>query len=331
MSPRDYPPRVRTFPWPFAGDSYRYSANVEPAPNLRHTVTGGWGGTILDLDDQYEAELAERRAILQRDPSRFVELPHMRPAAWDALLWGLRELSAQEADMRLERAGADFIWTNDRLGQRQTFRYGVDGSLPAPPLVFLAGQIQDDIVLLDQREGQLWVDAGCVTFASNWSLSFDIGMSFLEIHGPVPHNYADGAIPRAERFLMRLQAGQPFRRMNWSTTAGHRLDTALDSYADWGASRQAMVEAEDFAQVFHMRVEVQHLIRLPESGAIMFLIRTYLLPLSDILAVPPWARQFASVLGDLSDDIIEYKGLAAIWQKLIGSLTQADGTAAPAP
>jgi hypothetical protein len=328
MNPPDHPPRVRNFPWPFAGDSYRYSANVEPAPSLRRTAAGAWGGTILDLDDQYEAELAERHAILRRDPSRFVELPHMRPAAWDALLWGLRELSAQEADMRLERAGDGFIWTNDRLGVRQAFRHGVDETLPAPPLVFLAGQIQDDIVLLDQREGQLWVDAGCVTFASNWSLAFDVGMSFLEIHGPVPHDYADGAIPRAERFLMRLQAGQPFRRMNWSSTAGRCLDTALDSYADWGASRQTMAEAEAFAEQFHMRVEVQHLIRLPESGAIMFLIRTYLLPLSDILAIPAWARQFALVLGDLPDDIIEYKGLAALRPRLLRSLTQADAPAA---
>jgi dimethylamine monooxygenase subunit A len=328
MSPPHHPPRVRNFPWPFAADSYRYSANVEPAPSLRRTAAGAWGGAILDLDNEYEAELAERADILRRDPSRFVELPHMRPATWDALLWGLRELSAQEPDMRLERDGDGFIWTNGRLGLQQHFRYGADASLPAPPLVFLASQIQDDIVLLDQREGQLWVDAGCVTFASNWSLAFNIGMSFLEIHGPVPHNYADGAIPRAEQFLMRLPAGQAFRRMNWTSTAGHRLDTALDSYADWGASREAMAEAETFSELFHMRVEVQHFIRLPESGTIMFLIRTYLLSLSDILAIPAWARQFASVLGDLPDDIIEYKGLAALRARLIRSLTQADAPVA---
>ena len=81
MSPFDHPSRVRSFPWPFTGDSYRYSANVEPAPKRRCTVTGAWGGTILDLDNQYEAELAERHAILQRDSSRFVELPHVNRLA----------------------------------------------------------------------------------------------------------------------------------------------------------------------------------------------------------------------------------------------------------
>jgi hypothetical protein len=318
MSPTAaYASRVKRFPWPFTDEPFAYGANLEPAGTLRRTVAGEWGATILDLDEHYGAELAERRAILARDATRYMELPHMRPACWDALIWTLHELSARDPQMRLERSGEAFLWTNGRLGVEQAFRYGEDASLPAPPLVYLASQIQEDIVLLDQREGKLWVDAGCVTFASNWSLAFDIGMSFLEIHGPVPHDYADGAIPRAEQFLMRLQPGQAFRRLNWTTTAGARLDTALDSYADWGASRAALNQCEDLATTLHMRVEVQHLIRLPQSGAVMFLIRTYLLPLSDILATPDWRRQFAHVLATLAPDILQYKGLTALKQRLL--------------
>lgn len=320
-----HPERVRRFPWPFTGEAYRYSANVEPAPSLRRTAAGSWGGTILDLDDRYERELAERAAVLDRDPSRYRELAHMRPASWDALLWGLRQLASDEKGMRLEERGADIVWTNGRLGRTETFRYGDDDSLPMPPLVYLASQIQDDVVLLDQREGRLWADAGCVTFASNWSLAFNIGMSFMEIHGPVPHEYAFGAIPRAEQFLLRLTAGQSYRRQNWTTTAGDTMDTALDSYADWGPSRHALAASEAFADVFHMRLEVQHLVRLPESGAILFLIRTYLLPLREIMAVPAWRAQFASVLGHLSPDILQYKGLVALRPRLLEHLAPPGG------
>ena len=142
-------------------------------------------------------------------------------------------------------------------------------------------------------------------------------MSFMEIHGPVQHDFADGAIPRAEQFLMRLPPGQVYRRVNWTSTAGHRLDTALDSYADWGATRAAMATCKNFPDVFHMRVEVQHFIRLPATGAIMFLIRTYLLPLADIMTVPAWRAQFASVLTHLSPDILQYKGLTALRPRLL--------------
>ncbi|MBO1324784.1 DUF3445 domain-containing protein [Acetobacter sp. TBRC 12305] len=311
------------FPWPFSADHYAYSANVEPAPGCVRTAAGAWGATILDVDGEYERELAERSAILQRDLSRYASLEHMREAGWDALLWGLRELAASNPTMRLERRGEAYEWTNPRLKTTQVFRYGDDSTLPMPPLMYLASQVQEDVVLLDQREGQLWVDAGCVTFASNWSMAFDAGMSFMEIHGPIPHDYADGAIPRAQQFLMRLQPGQVFRRLNWTSTAGYRLDTALDSYDQWGATRTAMARDPALA-AFHMRVEVQHLIRLPRSGAIMFLIRTYLLPLADILGVPQWRAQFAAVLQTLPPDLAQYKGLGTIRQPLLRVLAGAE-------
>ncbi len=312
--------RLSRFPWPFTGDAYRYSANVEPAPKLRRTPVGAWGGAVLDVDADYEAELSERAAVLARDPARHVELPHMRAATWDALVWGLRELAATHPEtMSLAGAGRHLVWSNHRLGLTQGFRLGEEDTLPMAPLRFLASQIQEDVVLLDQREGQLFADAGCVTFASNWSMAFDLGMSFREIHGPVPHDLADGAIPRAEQFLMRLQPGEVFRRINWTSTAGHRLDTALDSYHEWGPSRRALATG-DLAAVFHMRNEVQHLVRLPESGAIMFLIRTYLLPLGEICRVPEWRRQFAAVLRTLPEDILQYKGLTALRPRILAVL-----------
>jgi len=52
-------------------------------------------------------------------------------------------------------------------------------------------------VLLDQREGSLWADAGIVTFAADWSMRFDVGMRFLEVHGPVPRIHEEGIITRA--------------------------------------------------------------------------------------------------------------------------------------
>jgi hypothetical protein len=42
---------------------------------------------------------------------------------------------------------------------------------------------------------------------------------------------------------------------------------------------------EEFGKLVHLRVEVQHLIRLPESGSICFLIRSYLLPFADLVTI----------------------------------------------
>ena len=303
---------IETFPYPFSADSYRYTTNVEPAGAPVTTPAGRWGERVVDIDSEYEHELAERAAVLAADPSRYAVLPHMRPACWDVMMTLMRELAAAYPDsMSLSRDGDRWRWRNQRLGIEQTFAIGDDSSLPVEPLAYIAGQVQEDIVLLDQREGDLFGDAGVVTFAADWSFGFDVGMSFLEIHGPVPRLRATGVITRAREFLMRLQPGETYRRTNWTLTIGRRLDVSTERYPDWGPDRVMInqVGDEEFGRLVHLRVEVQHLIRLPESGAICFLIRTYMLPLADIAAVEPWRVRTAAVLADLPDDMADYKGI----------------------
>lgn len=305
---------IETFPFPFAADSYRYSTNVEPAGSSVHTPAGRWGERVADIDSEYECELAERAEILSADPSRYAVLPHMRPACWDAMVTLMRELaSAYPETMSLERSGPVWRWRNDRLGITKEFVFGDDASLPVEPLAFIASQVQEDIVLLDQRDGDLFADAGVVTFAADWSFGFDVGMTFLEIHGPVPRLRESGVITRAREFLMRLQSGETYRRTNWSMTIGRRLDVSTERYHEWGRDRTMIktVPDDEFGRLVHLRVEVQHLIRLPESGSICFLIRTYMLPLADLAAYEPWRVRAAAVLAELPDDMADYKGIIA--------------------
>ena len=304
---------IGAFPFPFRADTFRYGTNVEKARTAVSTPAGGWGSVVVDVDGNYQAELAERARILAGDPGRLCALPHARPACWDALVTVLRDLAASYPDaMNLDTAPGGFRWRNRLLGVDVTFREGDDASLPGGPLAFLGSQIQDDIVLLDQREGALWADAGLVTFAAGWSVGFDVGMTFTEIHGPVPRVHAEGVVARAERFLMRLQPGEEYRRTNWSATLDGRLDQSTEAYPSWGPSRAAAgaLAGDELARRLHLRVEVQHLIRLGYSGAILFLIRTYLASLAEIATVPEWRRRFGRVLDELPADMASYKGLA---------------------
>ncbi|PTR31044.1 uncharacterized protein DUF3445 [Rhodococcus sp. OK519] len=295
------PARVTSFPFPFPRDAYRYSANVEPA-----------GEHVVDVGVNYRTEIAERERILAADPTRFQALPHMEIAQWDAMLEIMQHLAdAYPRTMMLERDGGMWRWTNCALDVEQAFVYGVRSTLPESPLRYIGRQIQEDVVLLDQREGQLWGDAGLVTFAADWSLRFDVGMSFLQIHGPVPRIHTEGIVTRAQNFLMRLETGERYRRTNWTLTVDGRLDTSTETYPEWGRDRRTLAEGPlaDVGERLHLRVEVQHLIRLGQSGAIMFLVRTHLLPFAEIALVPEWARRLRSVLVELPEDMAEYKGI----------------------
>ncbi|CAN5181453.1 DUF3445 domain-containing protein [soil metagenome] len=311
------------FPFPFAEDRYRYSTNVEAALSPMETSAGRWGSAVLDIDAEYQRELAQRADILAADPTRHAVLPHMRPAAWDAMLTLMRQLSTDYPEAMILSRNDDGSWRWDNRLRREScdFVYGDDSTLPDEPLRYIAGQVQEDIVLLDQRSDTLFADAGVVTFAADWSFGFDVGMSFLEIHGPVPRVRQEGVITRAHEFLKRLQPHLPFRRTNWTMTIRRRLDVSTERYPDWGPDRDWIqtVDDETFGALVHLRVEVQHLIRLPVSGAIMFLIRTYMLPLDQLATVDAWRVRAAAALAELPADMADYKGIikykdrAAAW------------------
>jgi hypothetical protein len=318
------PDLVERFPFPFATDQYRYSTNVGPAGAVVPTPVGKWGDRVIDIDSEYEHELALREQILKEDPSRYAALPHMRVACWDAMLTLMGEMvKSYPGVMSLTRTGDTWHWRNGRLGIAQDFVLGDESTLPTEPLAYIGSQVQDDIVLLDQRDGDLFGDAGVVTFAADWSFGFDVGMTFLEIHGPVPRLRETGVITRAREFLMRLQPGEIYRRINWTLTVGRRLDVSTERYHEWGPDRVMIqtVDDDEFGRLVHLRVELQHLIRLCESGAICFLIRTYMLPFVDVAAVPAWRARAAAVLAELPDDMADYKGIISYRDRAVAWLT----------
>jgi hypothetical protein len=301
-------------PWPFAEDQeqFQYTVNVEPARVTKKTAAGEWGANIVDLGgDEYLHIMTERRRILEADPSRVQILPGMMPACWDLLMYYLRDLSVSHPDvMHLEENGDVIRWRNDLLQTDQVFTIGDEQSLPYDPMTFLGREIPDDLLLVKERGGQLYFDAGLVTFAAAWSVTFDVGMSFREIHGPVPRLTGEGITSRAEQFLMRLPADRVYRRVNWTLSASgsRKLDISLEELPEWGTDIPRLVADRDFGKL-QLRIELEHFIRLPMSGAVTFSIRTFMASLEEIKAIPAWRDQLAQVLAATPEDIATYKGI----------------------
>ena len=136
------------------------------------------------------------------------------------------------------------IWINRPLGLDQPFTFGDPATLPHEPLDYITRQAQGDFVVMDQREGDLWAEAGMVTTQADWSLDFDIGMTFKEWHGPVPLAHEMGVFDRALKFLLNLRLGEPVRRLNWTMTVNPRLDTSPENYPQWGPDRATRDAAE---------------------------------------------------------------------------------------
>lgn len=297
---------IRRFPFPFATDSYMYSVNIEP-----HTAgpKGSCYEFPIDVDEHYVAECRERAMCLETTDDRCLALPHMMPAQWDVLELIATSLARDYPEhFGLERNGARWHWTNRPLGIDDEFTFGDVATLPCEPLEYIARQAQGDWCLLDQREGNLWLDAGMVSTQADWSLNFDLGMNFIEWHGPVPLAPELGVFDRALKFLLNLQVGQPVRRLNWTMTIHPRLDTSPEQYPHWGQDRST-VTLDNAGDVVHLRVELQALWRLPRSNGIVFSIRCYLISLREIATIPSWGRRLHRVLKSLHPTLVEYKNL----------------------
>ena len=319
---RNSPETIRRFPFPFNDDKYMYSVNMEP-----HVPAGPSGhayNNLIDIDEHYVAEMQDRALVLKEDPLRYQALPHMMAAQWDTLELLMEHQAASYPEhFTLEKNGDRWRWINRPLGIDQTFTFGDASTLPMEPLEFITRQAQGDFVIVDQRDNNLWCDAGMVTTQADWSLDFDIGMNFHEWHGPVPLAHEIGVFDRALKFLLNLQLGKPVRRLNWTMTINPRLDTSPENYHKWGVDRTT-VTPENVGNKVHLRCELQSLWRLPRSNAILFVIRCYLIKMEELVTVPKWARRFHRVLRDLPPELVDYKGLTRYRPTTIEWLSQFD-------
>ena len=169
--------------------------------------------------------------------------------------------------------------------------------------------MQGDFALLDQRDGDLYMDAGLVTCPADWSLAFDAGMSFKQWHSPVPMAHQMGVFDRALKYLLNMQVEQPVRRLNWTLTINPRLDSSPETFHEWGADRGRMTAenvgqqgasagraASDGPAAAQQRGDVQHP-HLPDS-------------MDELVTQPGWGSRLHRVLRDLPEPIADYKGMS---------------------
>jgi hypothetical protein len=162
------------------------------------------------------------------------------------------------------------------------------------------------------------------TQRADYSLRFNLGMSFMEFHGPVPKLHEMGILQRALKFLLRLRPGHPVRRTNWSITVNPRLETSAETLPDWAPERTT-VTAENAGELVNLRIELQPLHRLPRSNAVLFPVRTYLVSLQELAEfAPQWAKRMHRVIRDLDQQLVDYKGFTRYRDAMVSWLSQYD-------
>jgi hypothetical protein len=182
---------------------------------------------------------------------------------------------------------------------------GLLGAPPDPSALSLA--IEPDWLILIPPDWRL--AAAGVCFPTRWSLAGKALQTVEEIHGIVPRlNPSLGQ--QIGAFFARLTPGEGWTRSNWGLSSNGNLDQHPD------APYQALTSQMPLAQVF-IRVESQHLLKMPQTGALVFGIRILNFPLEEAAHDPHLAAALKESLRTMPADIAAYKGIPAdFWQRL---------------
>ena len=207
--------------------------------------------------DSYAGQMAERERLLGSFPGLVHGcLPEAEAAAQELFDLVLLQLNGREG---FGREGGGMRCPDGRL-------VALDRS---KPLMTLGRLVQEDLCLLVRPNGgaEHLLSGAVLCFPASWTLAEKLGRPMLAIHTPVAA-YDETLARRVQRLLDGVQPGRPLARSN----ALFYDEPAL--FAPRLEADKRPIAGPDAA---FFRSERQCLLRLPESGAVVFSIHTILL------------------------------------------------------
>lgn len=273
--------------------------SFDPGPyRMAMGLVGTDPGELIELDEHYVPEMAERRRLLAvRHGDVFAALPGSAAAR--------REVLDILAELLPRRFPAWFGRDGAVLHNRLTGEAWELDRPPHDPLEVAGRLVQEDLCLLRLTPEGPVLDAAVLCFPSRWSLAEKLGQPLAMIHTRVPF-YADRLAKPVDRLMPNLRDGKMVVRLNWGMTD----DPAL--YAESRKFRREHnpdVTAQNAGEKIWLRVERQTLRLLPESGAVLFGIRTHLYTVARLAADRQVAADLASAVRALPPEMALYKSI----------------------
>lgn len=141
----------------------------------------------------------------------------------------------------------------------------------AQPLKTLGRLVQEDLCLMQAEGAEHHLTGACLCFPASWSLSEKLGRPLIGIHRMVKV-YEEDLARRVQRMFDMIRVGQPLWRMN----ALVYVNPDLHQPGFENAPRTERRNGE------YVRSERQTLLRMPQTGAVVFAIHTYVVRLDSL-------------------------------------------------
>lgn len=289
-----------TKPLPYR--AFRYGPKYNVTMGLRSIKFEDW----IQLDNhfpRYHADKAKR--LEERGTKCYATMPEAYPAAIELLDELTEYLPARYPSLyRRTDVGLDNLWSGEKFNT-------VERPLKEDPIAMCARLVQDDLALMMERpDGQYYLVSGAILLAGFWRLQDKVGMPLSEIHtsGDVPQ-YKEKLERGMLNFFRRLKCDELYARNNYFIQVDDNLAWSWSIGSEDSPHLSWSTAEKDRAVEHHyFRSERQSLRRLPKTGAVVFTIRTYFHPVTEIAQEDYVPGRLASAVRSWGDDVRRYKG-----------------------
>lgn len=274
----------------------------------------------LLIEDSYIEELEEKRKIITNSNPKYPEGKDLRGSTF---------FESPEADHAIREfydVAMNYMCTKYPMyfqkGEKDILNTITGDRIPLSSathsrtalLEALTRVIQEDFIILlkdpsrgDEKYGdEYFFKGGVFAFAAGFDPKDKFDKPLTSIHGPIP-GYEEKLKKSMNRFFDRINPYELVTRSNFSvqTHDKYYVDNDNKGYHNDYSQEGPTFDEKDI----HYRSERQALTKLPESGAIVFTIRTYIHPFTKFAEkYPEDGRRLAGALRGLPTDMANYKG-----------------------
>jgi hypothetical protein len=286
----------------------RGPANIQPTG-----IQANHPNDLILLDSTYRSRLAYRRHLLRTHPAE--TYGHLPAASW-AVSEFYTYIVSHHLPTRFPQHFSKSPSGTLVQNHTTTNTYPIISQSAPNALRALGENLDEDFVFLLPGDDGTWrVSAFVVCFPSGFNLAEKLGWVLGDVHSPVP-GLEQKLEKSLERFFTKLAPGveNGVRRVNWGIARSAELFTPNGTHVYEG--QEVAEDAAICAEECCLRVERQTLWKLPGTGAIVFGIKTYMYPLSEIKAEEGEAERLAEAIEGLGDDMGRYKA-RGVWGKQV--------------
>ena len=283
-------------PWSGAAEKFSMTMGISRMP---------WHDWLL-LDNKYVEEQKLRSYLLDHKHEGVTQaLPGSEEACAEVLECVVVFLTKRYPNL--------FSYTNEKTHVHNSVTNRTFKIVPPydiPPLE-VAAQLAMDLNILIQGAGpdpeQHYLIASYSMAPAGWYLQERIGWPLYKIHGPVPL-WEDKLRKSVEKFFGRLRVDEPVVRHNFFV----QMTDVLFQQEPFASERPQSLSIDDV----RIRHERQTLRRLPKTGAILFMVRTYMMPITELQGEPEAVRDFLRAVRAMPEEMASYKG-RPIWGEVV--------------